>query len=626
MPAPAGTPVPRPPSTHPDGRTGDMDPAAAPSTRNETLFQGFEWHLPADKRHWRRLINLIPSLAPLGITKLWIPPACKGGGGAWSNGYDVYDLYDLGQFDQKGSRATKWGPRTDLDELVRAAGDAGIEILFDAVLNHKAGADSTERVLATRVDPEDRRKQVDRPGEIEAWTKFDFPGRMDQYSSRRWNKAHFTGVDYDNATGEKAIWLFEGKKWAEDVNGEFGNYDYLMFADIDHSHPEVRSEFFKWAEWLNDQMLLGGLRLDAVKHISRGFVQELVAHFERLRDAQNKPPWFVVGEYFSDEVSDLDEYLEALDHRIRLFDVPLLKNFSRISFEPRPDLRTIFDGTLCASNPDNAVTFVASHDTQRGQTMDTPVAEWFVPIAYALILLRANTGTPCVFYGDLLGTLGPFPSPPVCGGQMLPKILQARKSHAHGRQIDYFASAQTIGFVRFGGLAVVMNTGWQYAVQKMFVGVERARERWVDLLMGARGEVLVDANGYGDFWVGPRGVAVWTLPYFIIGTRLEVDYKVVEMPSATRPRAFDPSASSVCHAAKAVKTQEILKHIPAVLMLEANAACVVIPRKSMGTPDSEPAIPPASPPITLTLRSTEIRVNPLARRPATRPRASEFWS
>ncbi|KAH9436511.1 hypothetical protein MCOR02_000185 [Pyricularia oryzae] len=560
MPAPAGTPVPRPPSTHPDGRTGDMDPAAAPSTRNETLFQGFEWHLPADKRHWRRLINLIPSLAPLGITKLWIPPACKGGGGAWSNGYDVYDLYDLGQFDQKGSRATKWGPRTDLDELVRAAGDAGIEMLFDAVLNHKAGADSTERVLATRVDPEDRRKQVDRPGEIEAWTKFDFPGRMDQYSSLRWNKAHFTGVDYDHATGEKAIWLFEGKKWAEDVNGEFGNYDYLMFADIDHSHPEVRSEFFKWAEWLNDQMLLGGLRLDAVKHISRGFVQELVAHLERLRDAQNKPPW--------------------------------------------PDLRTIFDGTLCASNPDNAVTFVASHDTQRGQTMDTPVAE----------------------------------CPPVCGGQMLPKMLQARKSHAHGRQIDYFASAQTIGFVRFGGLAVVMNTGWQYAAQKMFVGVERARERWVDLLMGARGEVLVDANGYGDFGLDP-GVLLsglenrtWiqilsqTLPYFIIGTRLEVDYKVVEMPSATRPRAFDPSASSVCHAAKAVKTQEILKHIPAVLMLEANAACVVIPRKSMGTLGSEPAIPPASPPITLSLRSTEIHVNPLARRPATRSRASEFWS
>lgn len=85
----------------------------------------------------------------------------------------------------------------------------------------------TKETATVLLDVADRRKQVDRPGEIEAWTKFDFPGRMDQYSSRRWNKAHFTGVDYDNATGEKAIWLFEGKKWAEDVNGEFGNYDYL---------------------------------------------------------------------------------------------------------------------------------------------------------------------------------------------------------------------------------------------------------------------------------------------------------------------------------------------------------------------------------------------------------------
>ncbi|KAI6359413.1 hypothetical protein MCOR25_007068 [Pyricularia grisea] len=359
MSTPADTTAPRPHSIHPDGRTGDMNPAV-PSTPNETLLQAFEWHLPADKRHWRRLINLLPSLAPLGITKLWIPPACKGGGGAWSNGYDVYDLYDLGQFDQKGSRATKWGPRTDLDEFVRVAGDAGIEILFDAVLNHKAGADSTERVLATKVDPKDRRKRIGPPGQIEAWTKFDFPDRRDQYSSLRWNKAHFTGVDYDHATGEKAIWLFDNKKWAEDVNKELGNYDYLMFADIDHSHPEVRSEFFKWAEWLNDQLLLGGLRLDAVKHMSRCFVRDLVAHIDRVRTAQNKPPWFIVGEYFSDDVSELEEYLEALDHRIQLFDVPLLKNFSRISFEPMPDLRTIFDKTLSASNPDNAVVGGAS--------------------------------------------------------------------------------------------------------------------------------------------------------------------------------------------------------------------------------------------------------------------------
>jgi alpha-amylase len=43
----------------------------------------------------------------------------------------------------------------------------------------------------------------------------------------RWNKEHFTGVDYDHITGEKGVWKFEGKEWAEDVDEELGNYDFL---------------------------------------------------------------------------------------------------------------------------------------------------------------------------------------------------------------------------------------------------------------------------------------------------------------------------------------------------------------------------------------------------------------
>lgn len=71
-----------------------------------------------------------------------------------------------------------------------------------------------------------------------------------------------------------------------------------MFDDVDHSHPEVRSELFKWAEWLDGQLDLGGLRLDAVKHFSRGFVRDFLTHMDQVRKSRNKPPWFVVGEYF----------------------------------------------------------------------------------------------------------------------------------------------------------------------------------------------------------------------------------------------------------------------------------------------------------------------------------------
>lgn len=63
---------------------------------------------------------------------------------------------------------------------------------------------------------------------IQAWTKFDFPGRKGKHSTFTWNKDHFSGVDYDERTKEVGvIRRFEGKSWAEDADKERGNYDYL---------------------------------------------------------------------------------------------------------------------------------------------------------------------------------------------------------------------------------------------------------------------------------------------------------------------------------------------------------------------------------------------------------------
>lgn len=62
---------------------------------------------------------------------------------------------------------------------------------------------------------------------IEAWCKYEFPGRGDTYSPFKWNKHHFNGIDYDDKTKSNGVWKFEGKGWAEDVEEELGNYDYL---------------------------------------------------------------------------------------------------------------------------------------------------------------------------------------------------------------------------------------------------------------------------------------------------------------------------------------------------------------------------------------------------------------
>ena len=119
---------------------------------NVTCFQGFEWYVPADHKHWCRLQKALPDLRKIGIDNIWIPPGCKGGS-AGSNGYDIYDLYDLGEFDQKGTRATKWGTREELADLMEAARANGIGIYWDTILNHKSAADYAETCQAVKVDP-----------------------------------------------------------------------------------------------------------------------------------------------------------------------------------------------------------------------------------------------------------------------------------------------------------------------------------------------------------------------------------------------------------------------------------------------------------------------------------------
>ena len=61
-------------------------------------------------------------------------------------------------------------------------------------LTGRAGADDKETFQATMVDENDRTKLVGEMHDIEGWTKFDFPGRGDKYSSMKW-VSHGRGAD-----------------------------------------------------------------------------------------------------------------------------------------------------------------------------------------------------------------------------------------------------------------------------------------------------------------------------------------------------------------------------------------------------------------------------------------------
>ncbi|KAL4917772.1 glycoside hydrolase superfamily [Aspergillus aurantiobrunneus] len=478
---------------------------------NSLMFQAFEWHVPDDQAHWRRLCQALPTLKAMGVDNIWIPPGCKAMSPS-SNGYDIYDLYDLGEFDQKGSRSTKWGTKKELQNLASRAQDLDIGIYWDAVLNHKAGADASERFLAVKVDPQNRNQEISAPEEIDGWVQYSFPGRGDQYSSVKYHWSHFSGVDWDDIRQEKAIFKNNGtnKGWATDVSDENGNYDYLMFSNLDYSNPEVRDDVLHWGNWITTQIPLSGMRLDAVKHYSAAFQKTFI---EELRGSMGEK-FFFVGEYWKGEVDVLLDYLKSMDYQLSLFDVPLLGRFSAISRTEGADLRRMFHNTLVQKSPEHAVTFVANHDTQWGQSLETPIAPFFIPLAYALILLREK-GQPCVFYGDLYGISANNKQAPAspCEGK-LSTLTQARKLYANGAQRDYFDNANCIAFVRYGnsrrpfGLACIMSNAGP-SQKRMFVGRMHAGERWTDILKSRTEPVKINRKGYGIFPVAAYSVSVW---------------------------------------------------------------------------------------------------------------------
>ena len=111
------------------------------------------------------------------------------------------------------------------------------------------------------------------------------PRPGNQYSAFQWNFTHFNGTDYDEINKRSGIYRIvgENKSWSDKVDNEFGNYDYLMFANIDYSHPDVRKEMIAWGKWLVDTLQCSGFRLDAIKHINHDFIKEFAAAMKKAR-------------------------------------------------------------------------------------------------------------------------------------------------------------------------------------------------------------------------------------------------------------------------------------------------------------------------------------------------------
>jgi alpha-amylase len=301
------------------------------------------------------------------------------------------------------------------------------------------------------------------------------------------------------------------------MSDELGNYDYLMLSDIDFRNPLVREELKRWGKWFYETAGFDGFRLDAIKHMNPEFFNEWLDYMR----TEFNPEFYTVGEYWAPgDLGGMLKYIEVTQERMSLFDAPLQANLHRASIEGKDyDLRTIFNDTLVQARPELAVTLVENHDTQPLQSLEQTVESWFRPLAYALILLRAD-GYPCVFYADLYGSAyedsdkdGQRQQVTMEKMTELEALLFLRK---HSAQIDYFDDSQCIGWTRQGdeahpgsGCAVLMSNGLG-TTKAMEMGKSFAGMIFTDYLGRIDGQVIINEDGWGDFQVYAGSVSVWT--------------------------------------------------------------------------------------------------------------------
>ncbi|XP_073133468.1 uncharacterized protein [Henckelia pumila] len=285
---------------------------------NFTMLQFFEWYYPAGGRLWNQLKNDAENLKKKGIDSVWLPPAYKAASGGYSAGYDVYDIYDLGEFDQKGTIPTKYGTKQEYLDAIAAAQKAQLKVYVDVVLNHMGGADEIEKVNARKVDPANRNEFISDVYEIGAYTNSPFLAVKANTPNLYGTGSAFLVSTMMRIKRKTAIFSIQnqyGEGWEDVLDDENGNYDYLMLSDIDTRNPSVRLELKNWGKWYFETAKFNGFRLDAIKHMDHGFYNEWLDYMRN----EFKHEFFTVGEYWAFDLPKLLKYIEATEGRYVAF-------------------------------------------------------------------------------------------------------------------------------------------------------------------------------------------------------------------------------------------------------------------------------------------------------------------
>ncbi len=457
---------------------------------------------------WKEIAQKMPELAEAGYDSIWLPPPTKGSGGL-SVGYDLWDRFDLGSKNQRGSISTRYGTEAELLELVEVAHRFGIRIYFDNIMNHNA-FDVPGYNAGTPIDvypgfvPEDFHLRITEDGFYRKWD-----------NTRNWNDAwqvqqlgladlidiaaepgpvnrnhgSFEGASIQKVTfvrhpAQPEYYCYKptapGQKHSSDEGQYvgFGPNNGITVADL-AANKTFYSEYVedllhRAARWLIDHTKADGLRLDAVKHIPDDFFGALGAGADssnygysgKVQQQFNLTRGFSDWDNHRDSVFDTERarddamlfgehlgqppsYSGYVDRGMRLVDNDLRSNFNSLLGNPSSGLSGYDQPGYGGFSPAVAVTHAQSHDNDYAARRELQHAFYFTRAGMPLVYTDGN------YHAETLSQSGgafPRHANTAFLGQFddpkIPNLTWIHQHFARGYQLGRWSDADYVAYER----------------------------------------------------------------------------------------------------------------------------------------------------------------------------------
>jgi neopullulanase len=321
----------------------------------------------------------LPYLSDLGVTALWLTPVVKNGAAQDYHGYGAVDLYDVDPH---------LGTLVEYRELVAAAHEQKLKILFDIVPNHV--------------------------GPLHPWVKDPplpdwFHGTLEHHlnSSVGLDGSFYQGGSKTPKSNDPFELLTDPHAPAELSRNLTEGWFFGALPDMNTENPVVAEYLLQNAIWWTESAGLDGLRVDTFPYVGRRFWSDWNSSLHAIY-----PYLTTVGEVFhpNPQVESFftggQRRWDGLDSGLTtVFDFPMCFALRDILLDDgaASEIANVLRQDGLYPHAENLVTFFANHDQPRLAGRDKPAIER-LKLAFGLTLTLR--GIPELYYGDEIAMTG----------------------------------------------------------------------------------------------------------------------------------------------------------------------------------------------------------------------------